>query len=123
MWVSKMDITKAEINAVSNELVLKGSIQELFGQPVFRHNLMIMVMIWSFCAFATYLVPPYVVNLDTNIYLMSFALGIAESIAAVLCLCVINGKDLKRIQSLFFGFTCIGACILMCIDLIYKGES
>jgi hypothetical protein len=97
LWVSKMDVTQAEIKAVSNELVLKGSIEELFGSPVFRRNLIIMIIIWSFCAFATYLVPPYVVNLENNIYLMSLALGIAEFIAAVLCLCVINGKDLKQI--------------------------
>jgi hypothetical protein len=49
---------------LTDELKLKGSLKELFGTAVFRKNLIIMVIIWSFCAFAFFLVPFYLSALD-----------------------------------------------------------
>jgi hypothetical protein len=109
---------------VTNELKLSGSLKELFGTPVFRKNLIIMVVIWSFCAFAFFLVPFYLSALDEqNMFMMSLALAIAEIIASVICLCFINGRDLRRQLSLYYTLTCIGAVFIMVFNLLYTGSS
>ena len=83
-----------------------------------------MVVIWSFCAFAFFLVPFYLATLEAkNMFLLSLACAVAEIIAAVICLAFVNGRDLRRMLSLFYFITCIGALIIMCFDLIYKGKS
>jgi hypothetical protein len=119
-----LQLTQAEIDAVSNELRLKGSLSELFGQPVFRRNLIVMVIIWSFCSFAFFLVPFYLATLDEkNMFLMSLALAIAEVLSSIICLTFVHGRDLKYMLSLFYLLTCIGALVIMCFDLIYHGDS
>jgi len=117
-----MQLSQADIKAASNELKLKGTLSELFGQPVYRRNLIIMVTIWSFCAFSFFLVPFYLATFDEkNMFLMSLALGIAEIIAAVICLTLIHGRDLRKMLSLFYVLTCVGAIIIMCFNFIYTG--
>jgi hypothetical protein len=54
---------------------------------------------------------------------MSLALAVAEIIAAVICLTLVHGRDLRKMLSLFYVFTCIGAIIIMSFDFIYTGKS
>lgn len=85
-----LKLSQEEIDEVSNELNLKGSLKELFSSALFRRNLIIMVIIWSFCAFAFFLVPFYMSVLETsNMFLISLALALAEIIASVICLSLI----------------------------------
>lgn len=39
---------------------LKGTMGELFSIKVYRNNLIIMMVVWSFASFAFFLVPLYI---------------------------------------------------------------
>ena len=117
-------VSKEATEAVTNELKLTGSLKELFSTPVFRRNLIIMVIIWSFCAFAFFLVPFYLSALDEqNMFLMSLAIAIAEIISSVICLVFIEGRDLRKQLSLYYFLTCLGAVSIMLFNWIYTGPS
>ena len=119
-----LKLSQEEIDEVSNELNLKGSLKELFTSALFRRNLIIMVTIWSFCAFAFFLVPFYMSVLETsNMFLMSLALALAEIISSVICISFIHGRDLRRQLSLYFFLTCLGAIFIMTFKMIYKGSN
>ena len=53
-------VTAKEIEEASNVMNLKGSIRELFSIRVYRNNLIIMMIVWSFASFAFFLVPLYI---------------------------------------------------------------
>ena len=83
-----------------------------------------MVTIWSFCAFAFFLVPFYMSVLDTdNMFIMSLALALAEIISSVICISFIHGRDLRRLLSFYYLITCLGALFIMTFKMIYKGNS
>ena len=83
-----------------------------------------MVVIWSFCAFAFFLVPFYLSNLKTkNMFMISLALAVAEIISSVICLVFIHGRDLRRQLSLYYFLTCVGALSIMLFDMLYTGTS
>lgn len=84
-----------------------------------------MVIIWSFCAFAFFLVPFYLsASLDQeNMFLMSLTIAIAEIISSFICLYLIKGKDMRRQLSLYYALTCIGAVVIMVFNAFYKGKS
>ena len=119
-----MQLKQEDLDAVANELKLEGTLKELFGLAIYRRNLIIMVIIWSFCAFAFFLVPFYLSALnEQNMFLMSLALAIAEIISSIICLYFIHGKDLRRQLSLYYLLTCIGAAFIMVFNWLYKGNS
>lgn len=88
---------------------LKGDLKELFGIKVYRNNLIIMMITWSFASFAFFLVPLYIGNADLNLYLISICLAVAEIISSVICLFITHGRDNKKSLILFCMLSCIGS--------------
>lgn len=90
-------------------MALKGTIRELFSIRVYRTNLIIMMVVWSFASFAFFLVPLYIGQIDINIYLISLCLAIAEIISSFICLFITHGRDNRKSLIVFCAVSCIGS--------------
>jgi hypothetical protein len=102
---------------------LSGSIRELFAVSVFRRNLLLMIVIWSFCTFSFFVVPFYLDTLPGNLFLMSSATAIAEVLASVICLLLTHKFDTRKTVA-FFAFISLVATIgIILLTSLYKGES
>lgn len=88
---------------------LKGTIKELFGIRIYRRNLIIMIIVWSFASFAFFLVPLYIGNIDLNLFLVSLCLAIAEIISSFICLFMTHNRDLRTSLIFFTILSCIGS--------------
>ena len=103
-------LSDQEIEEASNVMQLKGTLSELFSIRVFRNNLIIMMICWSFASFAFFLVPLYIGQVDLNLYLISLSLAIAEIISSIICLFITHGGDNRKMLILFCAMSCVG-CI------------
>ena len=88
---NSLKLTEADLKEAQDELALNGTLRELFGIAVYKRNLVLMVVIWSFGAFSFFVVPFYIGTLPLNIYMMSTATAIGEIIASVICLFITHG--------------------------------
>lgn len=70
-----------------------GSLRELFMDNALRTNLVVMVIIWSFCTFSFFVVPFYLETIPGNLFLMSTSTGIAEILASLICLTISHRFD------------------------------
>lgn len=102
-------MSATDIQEAANVNELKGTIRELFSIKIYRNNLMIMMVTWSFASFAFFLVPLYIGNADLNLFLISICLAIAECIASFICLFITHGKDNKKSLIVFCFLTCLGS--------------
>lgn len=87
-----MNITEPRESSIiraPSEMALEGSLKELFMVPVYRRNLFIMVILWSFCAFSFFIVPFYIGTLSLDIFLMNLATACGELFATLICLFVV----------------------------------
>lgn len=106
-----------------NELNLKGSLLELFKVKIYRRNLIIMVIVWSFASFAFFCVPFYIGTIPANMYLMNSCTAVAEIISSFVCLALPKTADLRRSISLFCFMSCIGSVGIMIFNGLYSGSS
>jgi len=88
-------LTSAETEKV-DELQLNGSLKQLFSVPVYRRNLLFMLIVWSFCTFSFFIVPYYLDTLPGNLFLMSAAIACAELLANTICLITTNRYDTRK---------------------------
>ena len=87
--------SEKDINAAQNEKKIQGTFKELIQFKVYRCNLIVMMVIWSFGSFAFFMVPYYLSSIkNTDIYLMSIATELAEFLASVLCVYITRIMDL-----------------------------
>ena len=102
---------------------LKGTIKELFSIKVYRNNLIIMMICWSFASFAFFLVPLYIGNASLNLYLISICLAVAEIISSFICLFITHNGDNKRSLIIFCALSCIGSIGALIFQSVYKAEN
>ena len=102
-------VSAKELEEASNVMKLKGSMKELFSIRVYRTNLIIMMVVWSFASFAFFLVPLYISQAELNLFLISICLAVAENIASCICLFITHNRDNKKSLIIFCGLTCIGS--------------
>ena len=88
---------------------LKGSYLELFSIPVYRKNVFIMMIIWSFGSFAFFMVPYYLKNVKADIYNLSIATEVAEFLASVACLYIQERMELKKALFFFCSLIALGS--------------
>ena len=81
----KGSLKEEEIEKAKDESRLEGTIRELFFTAVYRRNVVIMIITWSFGSFAFFMVPFYLKNVKANIYYLSLATEVAEFLASVVC--------------------------------------
>lgn len=102
---------------------LKGTIRELFSIKVYRNNLIIMMIIWSFASFAFFLVPLYIGEADLNLYLISICLAVAEIISSFICLFITHTRDNRKSLIFFCGLSCIGSLGALIFQSVYKSDN
>jgi len=105
----------SELEVARNELQLKGTLKELFSTAVFRRNLLLMMVIWSFCSFSFFLIPYYLDTIPGNLFLMSSATAVAEILSSIICLCI-NHRYETRKSIAFFAF--VSCCATIGIILL-----
>ena len=82
---SSLSQQEEELEQAKDEKSLQGTFSELFKISIYRRNVLIMMIIWSFGSFAFFMVPFYLKNVKGNIYYLSFATEFAEFLASVIC--------------------------------------
>mmetsp|Transcript_24907 Transcript_24907/g.31077 ORF Transcript_24907/g.31077 Transcript_24907/m.31077 type:complete len:138 (+) Transcript_24907:598-1011(+) len=113
-------LSQSDIEAASNVMKLKGTISELFSIKVYRNNLIIMMITWSFASFAFFLVPLYIGNADLNLYLISICLALAEIISSLICLFITHNRDNKKSLIVFCLLSCIGSVGALIFTSVYS---
>ena len=98
-----------ELAEAANEEQLNGTLRELFTIKVYRSNLLIMVVCWSFSSWAFFVVPFYLGKIKGNMYLMSLMTALAEIIATFICMFAIHGRDLRKALAFFCGLSAAGS--------------
>lgn len=116
-------LSPEEIKQASNVMNLKGTIGELFRIRVYRNNLIIMMITWSFASFAFFLIPLYIGHIDLNIFLISISLAVAEIISSFVCLFVVHNRDLKKSLVFFCAMSCLGSIGALIFDSVYDSDS
>ena len=102
---------------------LKGSLGELFSVSVFRRNLLLMIVVWSFCTFSFFVVPYYLDTIPGNLYLMSTSTAIAEILASIICLAITGKFDARKLVAFMAFISCIGTVGIILLTALYKGKS
>lgn len=115
--------TDEEIARARDEMQLSGSIRELFMVSVFRRNLLLMIVVWSFCTFSFFVVPYYLDTLPGNLFLMSSATAVAEILASVICLLTTHKFDTRKTVAFFSFVSCVATAGIILLTSLYKGSS
>jgi hypothetical protein len=102
---------------------LKGTLKELFSIRVYRNNLIIMMICWSFASFAFFLVPLYIGNINFNMYLITICLAVAEIISSFICLSITHNRDNRKSLIFFCALSCIGSIGALIFQSVYKSDS
>ena len=103
----------AEVAEAENVMKLEGTMSELFKIKVYRNNLIILAILWSFSSFAFFLIPYYIAFIDIDIYLISLCTAVAEIIATLICFGITHGGDMRKMLAIFCGLTAIGTLGVM----------
>ena len=120
----ELKVSSDEINEASNVMTLQGTLSELFSIRIYRTNLIIMVVCWSFASFAFFLVPLYIGNnADLNLFLISICLAVAEIISSFICLYLTHGRDNRKSLSLFCAICCVGSIGALIFQSVYKADN
>lgn len=104
-------------------MALKGNLKELFSVSVYRRNLSLMVIVWSFGAFSFFIIPFYIGTTDLNIYAMNTATAVGEIFASLISLFLVHGRDKRYMIALFLVITCVSSVGLMLLLWLYEGTS
>lgn len=72
-----------------------------------------MIIIWSFGAFGSFLIPYYLTTLDGNVFVISIFSSLAEVIASIVCGTITRFYDLKKILIFFCMFSFVAAFLLV----------
>merc|ERR1712032_925388 len=116
-------MSKGEIAQAANEENLTGTLRELFTIKVYRNNLFLMMICWSFSSWAFFVVPFYLAKIKGNMYLMSLMTAIAEIIATFICMYAIHGRDLRKALAFFCGLSAAGSICVIIFTSVYSGDS
>lgn len=115
--------TAQEVEQARNELQLKGTLRELFSVAIFRRNLILMIIVWSFCTFSFFVVPYYLDTIPGNLFLMSTSTAVAEILASLICLAVTGRYDTRKTVAFFALISCVGTVGIILLTSTYKGTS
>ena len=102
---------------------LEGTLRELFGIKIYRNNLFIMMVVWSFGSWAFFVVPFYLAEIKGNMFLMSLMTALAEIVATFICMFAIHGRDLRKALALFCGISAVGSLAVIIFTSVYSGDS
>jgi Na+/melibiose symporter-like transporter len=108
---------------IPDELALEGTLKELLMNTVYRTNLIIMMVTWSYASFAFFVVPFYLATVDGNYYLMNLMTAIAEIVASIILLFFTANQDKKRLLILFCFVSFCGCTGVLVFDAFYEGKS
>ena len=95
---------------------LQGTLVELFSIKVYRNNLLIVMIVWSFSSFAFFLIPLYIGNAEPNLFLMSISLAVAEILSALICMFVTNKLDNRSSLIISCAMACLGSIGVLVIE-------
>ena len=112
-----------EVAEAMNELQLSGSLKELFQVSIFRRNLILMIIVWSFCTFSFFVVPFYLDTIPGNLFLMSSSTAIAEILASIICLLATHKYDTRKTVAFFSFVSCLATIGIITLTACYKGTS
>lgn len=112
------DIAKAR-----DELQLKGTLKEMFETKVFRRNLILMMVIWSFCSFSFFLIPYYLDTIPGNLFLMSSATAVAEILSSLICLFITHNIEIRKSIAFFCLVSCSATIAIILLTLLLKSNS
>ena len=118
-----VDLSAEEIAKVTEEFKLSGTLKELIQTKVYTRNLLLLIVIWSFCTFSFYLVPYYLDTLPGNLFLLSSSTAIAEIVASVISLLIANRFDTRKSIALFALISSISTIGIILLTSYYKGTS
>ena len=90
---------------------------------VYMRNLILMIVIWSFCTFSFYLVPYYLDTIPGNLFLMSTSTAVAEILASIISLVIANRFETRRSIAVFALISCVSTIGIILLTSIYKGKS
>ena len=119
----QVDLSAEEIAKVTEEFKLTGTLKELIQTKVYTRNLLLLIVIWSFCTFSFYLVPYYLDTLPGNLFLLSSSTAIAEIVASVISLLIANRFDTRKSIALFALISSISTIGIILLTSYYKGTS
>jgi len=97
--------------------------RELFSVAVFRKNLILMIIVWSFCTFSFFVVPYYLDTIPGNLFLMSSSTAVAEILASIICLAIAGRYDTRKTVAGFALLSCVGTVGIILLKSTYKGNS
>jgi Na+/melibiose symporter-like transporter len=104
------------LKEAQNEKRLQGTFIELLKIAVYRRNIAIMMIIWSFGSFAFFMVPFYLKNVKANIFMLSLATETAELLGSILCFFIQKCISLKK-ALILFSFMIAVSCFGMIFTL------
>jgi Na+/melibiose symporter-like transporter len=119
--LGEVQLSTEEIEKVTQEFRLNGSLKELFQTKIYRRNLLLLIVIWSFCTFSFYLVPYYLDTLPGNLFLLSSSTAIAEIIASIISLVIANKFETRKSIALFALISCVSTIGIILLTSYYKG--
>lgn len=97
------------------ESKLQGKIKELVQIPVYRRNLILMLLVWSIYVLGTYLIPFYFTRLNGNFLLYQIYVGVAMILAAIVAAIVTRcGAKLKP-QFIVYAVLSTASTLLLAI--------
>jgi OCT family organic cation transporter-like MFS transporter 4/5 len=106
---NSLSLKEKELEQAKDETQLNGTVRELFFIPVYRRNIIIMMITWSFGSFAFFMVPFYLKNVKANIYYLSLSMEGGEFLASVVCVFIQRWIELKRAILIFCLMIAMGS--------------
>ena len=94
------------------------SLREIMKNKVYRNNLLVMMVIWSFGSFSFFLVPYYLQSVEADIYDLSLATELAEFLASLICVYITRIMDLKKALFVFCSLISLSSTGLLIFKFI-----
>lgn len=105
-----------QIYGNQDEISSNKGLYELFHNKIYRSNILIMMIVWSFASFAFFMVPFYLTYVKANIFLLAISTDGAEILASLVCLCVTEVFDLKKALMMSCAVIATGAFAMIFIS-------
>ena len=96
---------------------LEGTLSELFSIRIYRNNLLIIVIIWSYCSYAFTMIPLYIGNANLDFYIVCLSLGMAEILADLTCLYAKKLGETRTALVIFFLIGFLGSIGTLALEL------
>jgi Na+/melibiose symporter-like transporter len=108
-----------DINSLKmDEKALKGSLCELLRNSVYRNNLLIMMIMWSYGSFSFFLIPYFLATFDSNMYLMAISIYCGALLSSFIILSLVGKVDILNALKVSCFLTVLGTLAIILFQLI-----